>query len=54
VKRAATKRLEICEYPDSDKIGVYGQFSAQEDGKPTAMRFIIRDQAVMADYWEGE
>ena len=48
------KKGEICEYPDSDKVGVYGQVSAQEDGNPTAMRFIIRDQAEMADYWEGE
>ena len=38
----------------SDKVGVYEQFFAQEDGKPTVMRFIIRDQAEMADYWEGE
>ena len=45
---------EIAEYPDSDKVGVLAQFSAQGDGKPTVMRYIIRDQADMADYWEGE
>lgn len=48
---------EICEYPDSDKTGIYGHFSANGDGKPRSMRYIIRnqnDQADMADYWEGE
>ena len=45
---------EIAEYPDSDKVGVYGEFSADGDGKPTVMRYIIRDQAGMSDYWEGE
>ena len=45
---------EIAEYPDSEKVGVYAQFSAQGDGKPTVMRYIIRDQAEMAEYWEGE
>ena len=36
------------------KVGVLAEFSAKGDGKPTAMRYIIRDQAEMADYWEGE
>ena len=36
------------------KSGVLGQFSAEGDGKPTVMRYIIRDQAGMTDYWEGE
>jgi len=45
---------EIAEYPDSDKIGVLAQFPGEEDGKPTVMRYMIRDQAEMADYWEGE
>jgi len=39
--------------PDG-KIGVLGQFPGEGDGKPTVMRYIIRDQAEMADYWEGE
>jgi hypothetical protein len=30
------------------------EFSAKGDGKPTVMRYIIRDQAEMADYWEGQ
>jgi len=37
-----------------DIENVYGQFSAQEDGKPIVKRYIIRDQAGMAEYWEGE
>jgi len=44
----------IAEYPDSDKVGVLAEFPADGDGKPTAMRFIIRSQADMTDYWEGE
>ena len=45
---------EIAEYPDSKKVGVLAKFPAQGDGKPTVMRYIIRDQADMSDYWEGE
>jgi hypothetical protein len=45
---------EIAEYPDSEKVGVLAEFSAQGDGNPTVMRYIIRDQAEMADYWGGE
>jgi len=45
---------EIAEYPDSEKVGVLGQFPADGDGKPTVMRYIIHDQADMTDYWEGE
>jgi hypothetical protein len=33
---------------------VLAEFSAQGDGKPTVMRYMIRDQAEMADDWEGE
>ena len=36
------------------KVGVFAEFSAKGDGKPTLMRYIIRDQAGMAEYWEGE
>ena len=45
---------EIAEYPDSQKVGVLAEFSAEGDGKPVVMRYIIRDQAGMAEYWEGE
>jgi len=51
---ATSESPEIAEYPDSDKIGVYAEFPANGDGKPTVMRYIIRGQAEMADYWEGE
>jgi len=34
----------IAEYPDSDKVGVLAQFPAKGDGKPTVMRYIIRNQ----------
>jgi hypothetical protein len=36
------------------KAGVLTEFSAKGDGKPTVMRYIIRDQASMAEYWKGE
>ena len=51
---ATSESPEIAEYPDSDKVGVLAQFPAKGDGKPTVMRYIIRDQAGMTDYWEGE
>jgi hypothetical protein len=51
---ATSESPEIAEYPDSDRIGVYAEFPANGDGKPTVMRYIIRGQAEMADYSEGE
>jgi uncharacterized cupin superfamily protein len=51
---ATSESPEIAEYPDSDKIGVFAEFSANGDGKPTVMRYIIRGQAEMTDYSEGE
>lgn len=51
---ATSMSPEIAEYPDSDKVGVLAEFSGKGDGKPTLMRYIIRDQAEMVDYWEGE
>ncbi len=51
---ATSESPEIAEYPDSDKVEVLTQFFAKGDGKPTVMRYIIRVQAEMADYWEGE
>jgi hypothetical protein len=44
---------EIVEYPDSEKVGVLTEFPAEDGGKPTVMRYIIRDQAGMAEYWKG-
>jgi uncharacterized cupin superfamily protein len=51
---ATSMSPEIAEYPDSGKVGVLAEFPAEGDGKPTVMRYIIRDQAGMAEYWEGE
>ncbi len=51
---ATNESPEIAEYPDSDKVGVLAEFPAKGDGKPTLMRYIIRGQADMNDYWEGE
>ena len=51
---AISESPEIAEYPDSDKIGIYAEFPADGDGKPTVMRYIIRGQTDMVDYWEGE
>lgn len=44
---------EVAEYPDSDKIGVLGQFT-DDSGNKQPMRLLIRGQAEMPDYWEGE
>ena len=51
---ATNESPEIAEYPDSDKVGVLAEFPAKGDGKPTLMRYIIRGQADMNDYWDGE
>jgi uncharacterized cupin superfamily protein len=51
---ATSESPEIAEYPDSDKVGVLAEFPAEDGGKPTVMRYIIRDQAGMTEYWEGE
>ena len=51
---ATSQSPEIAEYPDSDKVGVLAEFPDKDGGKPTVMRYIIRDQAGMAEYWEGE
>ena len=51
---ATSQSSEIAGSPDSEKVGVLAEFSAEYGGKPTVMRYIIRDQAGMAEYWEGE
>lgn len=38
----------------SVKVGVLAEFLEEGGGKPTVMRYIICDQAGMAEYWEGE
>lgn len=44
---------EICEYPDSGKFGVYGEFPGAPDSKPTLFRHLGRP-AQSLDYWDGE
>ena len=39
--------------PGPDKAGVGAEFTGIGDGKPPVMRFIIRDQAGMVEYWGG-
>jgi len=47
---ATSQSPEIAWYPESGKAGVLAEFSAEDGGKPTVMRYIIRDQAGMAEY----
>lgn len=44
---------EICEYPDSGKYGILGEFGADAEGKPQMIRIVTR-QGESVDYWEGE
>ena len=47
---------EICDYPDSNKFGVYGERpgSAQaQEPQPRNFRFLARE-AQSVDYWDGE
>jgi uncharacterized cupin superfamily protein len=44
---------EICDYPDSNKSGIYAEFPPGPDGKPQGMRVLTRSGASL-DYWEGE
>ena len=44
---------EIGEYPDSGKIGVFGEFHHVPGEKPYGVRFVTR-AGESVDYWEGE
>ncbi|MGA9421526.1 MAG: cupin domain-containing protein [Rhodanobacteraceae bacterium] len=45
--------LEICDYPDSGKFGVYAELGTNADGSVQRLRHLARrDDA--RDYWEGE
>jgi uncharacterized cupin superfamily protein len=44
---------EICEYPDSNKYGILGEFGPDAEGKPQMIRIVMR-QGDTTDYWEGE
>lgn len=43
---------EVCEYPDSDKFGVFSRTSGNPTDKST-LRHLIRDGKAV-DYWDGE
>ncbi len=45
---------ELAEYPDSGKYGLLARVPSGEDGQAQLLRFIVRDQASMEDYWDGE
>jgi len=45
---------ELAEYPDSGKYGLLARVPEGQDGQAQMLRFIVRDQASMEDYWDGE
>jgi len=44
---------ETVDYPDSGKTGVEIETTGA-DGKPTTLRYIVRELAKRGDYWAGE
>jgi uncharacterized cupin superfamily protein len=45
--------IEICEYPDSGKFGVFEDLPDEADGRHVRFRHLAR-HADARDYWEGE
>jgi uncharacterized cupin superfamily protein len=45
--------IEICEYPDSDKFGVFEDLPDDENGRHARIRHLARHEDAR-DYWEGE
>jgi len=45
--------IEICEYPDSGKFGVYEDLPDDENGRHARFRHLARHEDAR-DYWEGE
>jgi len=45
--------LEICDYPDSGKFGVYEELPPDASGTPQRFRHLARPEDGR-DYWEGE
>ncbi|MGH8214136.1 MAG: cupin domain-containing protein [Rhodanobacteraceae bacterium] len=45
--------IEICEYPDSSKFGVYEDLPDDADGRHARLRHLARLEDTR-DYWEGE
>ena len=50
---STTRSPELCEYPESEKFGVYAEFPAGADGRPKMFRYLGRE-AQGIDYWDGE
>ena len=44
---------EVCEYPDSSKFGVYGEFQPDHPAQKKLFRFVSREPQSI-DYWDGE
>lgn len=44
---------EICEYPDTGKIGILAEYAPAADGKPQGFRMVTRAD-MQVEYWEGE
>ena len=45
--------IEICDYPDSGKFGVYEDLPDDENGRHARFRHLARHEDAR-DYWEGE
>jgi len=45
---------EMCEYPESGKIGLYHHLPPAPDGTPQRLRYFAKEQGTMDDYWDGE
>ncbi|WP_049622138.1 cupin domain-containing protein [Frateuria defendens] len=50
---STTVSPEICEYPDSNKYAVAGEFGPDADGKPQSFRMVGRNGESVG-YWDGE
>jgi uncharacterized cupin superfamily protein len=44
---------EICEYPDSNKFGIYAELVTENGGQPQLFRHVGREDTGI-DYWDGE
>lgn len=44
---------EVCEYPDSDKVGIAADFGPGADGAPRTFYHMARPGSSL-DYWDGE
>jgi uncharacterized cupin superfamily protein len=44
---------EICEYPDTGKVGIMAEYPPGSDGAPQGLRMVTRAD-MQVGYWEGE